>query len=116
PLALGRGSRSDPRTAGGGCLSRRQGCSGLSFPPLSDAANTPYNPRTAQDILETAFQLPKDGALAVNLNAPPQFVTENSYPGKVRPNPAGFPPAFILHGTRDSLLSYTQSQVLCEGY
>jgi hypothetical protein len=43
-------------------------------------------------------------------------VTENSYPAKVRLNLAGFPPAFILHGTRDSLLSYTQSQVLCEGY
>src|SRR6266702_1878856 len=116
PNDVSRGMLVYPPTHVGDFLSRLQGFNGLSFPPLSDGANTPYNPRTAQDILETAFQLPKDGALAVNLNAPPQFVTENSYPGKVRPNPAGFPPAFILHGTRDSLLSYTQSQVLCEGY
>ena len=116
PSDVSRGMLVYPPTDVGDFLSRLQGFGGLSFPPLSDGANTPYNPRTAQDILETAFQLPKDGALAVNLNAPPQFVTENSYPGKVRPNPAGFPPAFILHGTRDSLLSYTQSQVLCEGY
>ncbi len=116
PNDVSRGMLVYPPTDVGDFLSRLQGFNGLSFPPLSDGANTPYNPRTAQDILETAFQLPKDGALAVNLNAPPPFVTENSYPGKVRLNVAGFPPAFILHGTRDSLLSYTQSQVLCEGY
>jgi acetyl esterase/lipase len=116
PNDVSRGMLVYPPTDVGDFLSRLQGFGGASFPPLSDGANTPYNPRTAQAILETAFQLPKDGALAVNLNAPPPFVTENSYPGKVRLNAAGFPPAFILHGTRDSLLSYTQSQVLCEGY
>jgi len=97
-------------------LTRLQGIGGASFPPLSDSANTPYDPSSAQEIVETYLQLPKDGARTVNLSNPPPYLSENSYAQKIGAGPSAYPPAFILHGTRDSLLTYSQSQVLCEAY
>ena len=91
-------------------LTRLQGVGGASFPPLSDAANTPYDPRSAEDILETFLQLPDGGARTINLNNPPPYVTENSFARIIGANPSAYPPAFIMHGTRDSLLTYTQSR------
>jgi acetyl esterase/lipase len=97
-------------------LTRLQGVGGASFPPLSDAANTPYNPTAGTSYLEGYLQLPAGGAHSVNLNAPPVSITENSFAAMVRTDPASFPPAFILHGTRDALLSHSQSELLCNAY
>lgn len=97
-------------------LTRLQGVNGASFPPLSDSANTPYDPRTGQENVETYLQLPKGSARTVDLNNPQPYLSENSFAQKIAANAAAYPPAFILHGTRDSLLTYSQSQVLCQAY
>ena len=95
---------------------RLQGVGGDSFPPLSDRANTSYDPSAAQGIVETFLQLPNGGARAVDLRNPPLYLVENSFAQKIAGAAADYPAAFILHGTRDSLLTYTQSQVLCQAY
>ncbi len=97
-------------------FTRLQGIGGAGFPPLSDSANTPYDPGAAQGIVETLLQLPEGGARTVDLNNPPSYLSENSFAHKIAVAPTEYPAAFILHGTRDSLLTYTQAQVLCEAY
>jgi len=99
-------------------LIRLQGAGGAAFPPLSDSANTPYDSGPAQEIVETYLQLPLGTARTVDLNTLPlpAYLSENSYAQKIGLGQSAYPPAFILHGTRDSLLTYSQSQVLCESY
>ena len=95
-------------------LVRLRGIGGATFPPLSDGAATPYDPSSAQDIVETYLQWEPGDALTIDPQNP--AVTENSFAQRVASAPQSYPPAFILHGTRDSLLTYTQAEVLCEGY
>lgn len=116
PTEVSRGLLVYPPTDLNDFLVRLQGIGGATFPPLSDSNATPYDPSSAQDIVETYLQLPTGGARTVDLNNPPLFVSENSFAQRIGSAPATYPPAFILHGTRDSLLTYTQSEVLCEGY
>lgn len=114
PLDISRGMLVYPPTDLHDFLDRLRGNNGASFPPLSDAANTPYNPALAQELLETFLQLNTGETMTVDLSS--SLVTENSYPDFVRLAPQTFPPAFILHGTRDSLVTYSQSEVLCLAY
>lgn len=116
PTEISRGLLVYPPTDLNDFLVRLQGVGGATFPPLSDSAATPYDPSSAQEIVETYLQLPTGAARTVNLNNPPLFVSENSFAQRIGSAPLTYPPAFILHGTRDSLLTYTQSEVLCEGY
>lgn len=116
PLDVSRGLLVYPPTDLNDFLTRLQGVGGASFPPLSDSANTPYDSSSAQEIVETYLQLPLGGARTVDLNNPPLYVSENSYAQKIGAGASAYPPAFILHGTRDSLLTYTQSLVLCQAY
>lgn len=116
PTEVSRGLLVYPPTDLNDFLVRLQGIGGATFPPLSDSNATPYDPSSAQDIVETYLQLPTGGARTVDLTNPPLFVTENSFAQRIGSAPSTYPPAFILHGTRDSLLTYTQSEVLCEGY
>lgn len=97
-------------------FTRLQGVGGAGFPPLSDSANIPYDPSAAEEIVETLLQLPAGGARTVDLSNPPPYLSENSFAHKIAAASAEYPAAFILHGTSDSLLTYTQSQVLCQAY
>lgn len=84
PLDVSRGLLVYPPTDLKDFLTRLQAVGGAGFPPLSDAANTPYDPSSAQEIVETYLQLPKGGAQTVDLNAPPLFVTEKLLRAKNR--------------------------------
>jgi acetyl esterase/lipase len=103
-------------------LTRLQGVGGATFPPLSDSANTPYDPGQGQEVIETFLGLPKGSARTVNLSDPTlTYLNANSLAkiiadGRAATPPVIYPPAFILHGTLDSLLTYSQSEVFCEAY
>ena len=98
-------------------LKRMRGTNGMSFPGLAvlplGATTTVYNPNVAIDILKNAFQIPDINTL----DTAGTLVTENSFGAIVKKGgPANFPPVMILHGASDGLVTYTQSQALCEGY
>ena len=116
PDQVSRGLLVYPPTDLNDFLIRLQGVGGATFPPLSDSTGTPYDSSSAQEIVETYLQLPLGSARTVDLNNPPLYLSENSFAQKISQGQSAYPPAFILHGTRDSLLTYSQSQVLCESY
>lgn len=101
----------------GDFIDRLNKTNGKSFSDLPPKAGTTtpsiYNWTRAKEIFESAFQVPN--ALTISKTDP--IVTANSFGAIVKTGgAANFPQVFIIDGGSDSLLHYSQSQALCEGY
>ena len=70
-----------------------------------------FNSPSSLDPLNAFYKVEDVGA--IDLNNPPPFFMENSFPGKIT---SSTPPVFLIHGVSDALVPSNQSVLLCNAY